>query len=261
MVTEAMRGARLVGMLQPKFAARAGDTVGEGDLTEVGCLGRITQYAETGDGRILITLMGISRFRVLTEVPNKLAFRTCRITAEPFQGDFTVGVGNDEVDRKTLLETFKAYLEARNLEADWDSIERASNESLVNTLSMMSPYGPGREAGAAGSPNPERARRHAGRRYRTGVGERGRRFWFDTPIGKRRHVARAGRNAQSTGSRAPEGPCRSKLLEMLVCPVTKSLLEYDATRQELISRAAKLAYPIRDGVPIMLPEEARALEE
>ncbi|MCO5090528.1 Trm112 family protein [Bosea sp. (in: a-proteobacteria)] len=52
-----------------------------------------------------------------------------------------------------------------------------------------------------------------------------------------------------------------KLLEILVCPLTKATLEYDAARQELISRAAKLAYPIRDGIPIMLPEEARPLEE
>jgi uncharacterized protein YbaR (Trm112 family) len=52
-----------------------------------------------------------------------------------------------------------------------------------------------------------------------------------------------------------------KLLEILVCPLTKATLEYDASRQELISRAAKLAYPIRDGIPIMLPEEARPLEE
>jgi len=52
-----------------------------------------------------------------------------------------------------------------------------------------------------------------------------------------------------------------KLLEILVCPLTKTTLEYDAARQELISRAAKLAYPIREGIPIMLPEEARALEE
>jgi len=58
-----------------------------------------------------------------------------------------------------------------------------------------------------------------------------------------------------------KGRVDPKLLEILVCPVTKSLLDYDAGRQELISRAAKLAYPIRDGVPIMLPEEARSLEE
>jgi uncharacterized protein YbaR (Trm112 family) len=51
-----------------------------------------------------------------------------------------------------------------------------------------------------------------------------------------------------------------KLLEILVCPLTKTTLEYDAARQELISRAARLAYPIRDGIPIMLPEEARTLE-
>jgi len=52
-----------------------------------------------------------------------------------------------------------------------------------------------------------------------------------------------------------------RLLEILVCPLTKTTLEYDSKQQELISRAAKLAYPIRDGIPIMLPEEARALED
>ncbi len=60
----------------------------------------------------------------------------------------------------------------------------------------------------------------------------------------------------------PASPTRAdpKLLELLVCPLTRTLLEYDAARQELVSRAAKLAYPIRDGIPIMLPEEARPLE-
>ncbi|MBI3705938.1 MAG: Trm112 family protein [Rhizobiales bacterium] len=58
----------------------------------------------------------------------------------------------------------------------------------------------------------------------------------------------------------PEGSVDPKLLEILVCPLTKSTLEYDAAKQELISRKAKLAYPIRDGIPIMLPEEARRLE-
>jgi hypothetical protein len=58
----------------------------------------------------------------------------------------------------------------------------------------------------------------------------------------------------------PAGNIDPKLLEILVCPLTKGPLEYDAARQELISRAAKLAYPIRDGIPIMLPEEARKLD-
>ena len=59
---------------------------------------------------------------------------------------------------------------------------------------------------------------------------------------------------------APAGSIDPKLLEILVCPLTKTTLEYDAERQELISRAAKLAYPIRDGIPIMLPDEARPLD-
>lgn len=63
-----------------------------------------------------------------------------------------------------------------------------------------------------------------------------------------------------TGSESISTRIDPKLLEILVCPVTKTTLEYDAAAQELISRAAKLAYPIRDGIPIMLPEEARALE-
>ncbi len=57
------------------------------------------------------------------------------------------------------------------------------------------------------------------------------------------------------------GAVDPKLLEILVCPLTKTTLEYDAERQELVSRAAKLAYPIRDGIPIMLPDEARSIEE
>jgi hypothetical protein len=62
-----------------------------------------------------------------------------------------------------------------------------------------------------------------------------------------------------TNTDRPEAGVDRKLLEILVCPVTKGPLEFDATRQELISRSAKLAYPIRDGIPIMLPEEARKL--
>jgi len=64
----------------------------------------------------------------------------------------------------------------------------------------------------------------------------------------------------SPSSDRPAGSVDPKLLEILVCPVTKGTLEYDAEKQELISRAAKLAYPIRDGIPIMLPEEARRLD-
>jgi uncharacterized protein len=68
------------------------------------------------------------------------------------------------------------------------------------------------------------------------------------------------RNHAMTNVDRPASSIDPKLLEILVCPVTKGPLEYDAEKQELISRSAKLAYPIRDGIPIMLPEEARKIE-
>lgn len=67
--------------------------------------------------------------------------------------------------------------------------------------------------------------------------------------------------AQETTKRDAAGQPDPKLLEILVCPLTKTSLDYDKEAQELISRAARLAYPIRDGIPIMLPEEARKLDE
>ncbi|MDP3525641.1 MAG: LON peptidase substrate-binding domain-containing protein [Hoeflea sp.] len=141
MFDDALSSHRMIGVIQPALV----DAVnGEGpvkDLCRVGCLGRITSLAETGDGRYVITLGGICRFRVNEEIePGRKPYRTCLIS--PFLSDLEAADDGSEVDRKALLLSFKAYLEANNLEADWNSIERASTVTLVNSLSMMSPYGP-----------------------------------------------------------------------------------------------------------------------
>ena len=111
-------------------------------LFHVGCLGRITQLAESGDGRYLVQLTGIARFRVAEEFPVGTPYRQCRATYRPFADDFIARKGEDEVDRKTLLRTLADFLKANNLKADWAGIENAPNEALVNALAMMSPYGP-----------------------------------------------------------------------------------------------------------------------
>lgn len=138
MIDAAMAGERLIGMVQPR---PDGSVVGGGEpaLCEVGCLGRITSFGETGDGRYLIALQGVCRFRVIEEIAGPLPFRRCRIAA--FAGDLDEEFGSEDVDRKALLKAFKAYLEANGLDADWDSISRAGNATLVNALSMMAPYG------------------------------------------------------------------------------------------------------------------------
>lgn len=140
MLDDAMSSDRLIGVIQP---ALVDGTLARGpveDLCSVGCLGRITSFAETGDGRYIITLGGVCRFRIGEELNRRKPYRVCRIS--PFLGDLEAGDQSKEVDRKALLDSFRAYLEANDLEADWSSVERASTESLVNSLSMMSPYGP-----------------------------------------------------------------------------------------------------------------------
>jgi len=127
-------------MIQPDTAH--GGSEARPHLFRVGCVGRITQLAESGDGRYLIQLTGIARFRVTEElllVPTP--YRQCRVSYSDFIGDFTARKGEDAVDRPHLLEALRQFLDANNLKADWDGIENAPNEALVNALAMMSPYG------------------------------------------------------------------------------------------------------------------------
>lgn len=146
MIENVLAGKRIIGMIQPRIDEQTDDSADEFDetlrppLSNVGCLGRITTFAETGDGRLLITLQGICRFRVREEVNCRQPYRQCRIM--PFLADLAEPRDTAEIDREALLGAFRDYLEAHNLEADWDSIARANNETLVNALSIMSPFGP-----------------------------------------------------------------------------------------------------------------------
>jgi uncharacterized protein len=132
-------GRRLIGMIQPD-AARPGPE-DRPNLYRVGCVGRITQFAETGDGRYLIQLTGVARFRVEAELAVETPYRQCRVTYAPFADDFVGHKGEDGVDRESLLRALSDYLKANDLKADWQGIEHAPNEALVNALAMMSPYG------------------------------------------------------------------------------------------------------------------------
>jgi uncharacterized protein len=140
MVDDALRdGHRLIGMIQPEPAQDGRKD--KPKLFAVGCVGRITQLSETGDGRYLIELTGVSRFRIEEEIRAATEYRQCRVTYAPFAGDFVARKGEQQVDRAALLGALRQFLKTNNLEADWEGIEKAPNEALVNALSMMSPYG------------------------------------------------------------------------------------------------------------------------
>jgi hypothetical protein len=142
MIDAALRGDRLIGMIQPDFSVPGVERAEKPPLVGVGCLGRIVAYQETGDGRCLVTLTGVTRFTLTEELETVTPYRIGRISVEDFAVDFGTGEGEDDVDRAGLVSALRSYLEANDLEADWDSIDRASTEVLVNALSMMSPYGP-----------------------------------------------------------------------------------------------------------------------
>jgi Lon protease-like protein len=139
MVDAALAGDRLIGMIQPAFDALESDAPA---LCEIGCLGRITQFSETGDGRHAIVLSGVTRFRVMEELVTDTLYRQVRISIADFSDLTEPRNGEEAVDRSALLRTFRDYLQANDMEADWDSVDRASNAGLVTALAMMSPWGP-----------------------------------------------------------------------------------------------------------------------
>jgi len=140
MVDDALRdGHRLIGMIQPDPAHRGAPD--RPALYKIGCAGRMTQLAESGDGRYLIELTGVARFRLEEELTVITAYRQCRVTYAPFSDDFIARKGEEQVDREALLVALRDFLKANDLKADWEGIENAPNEALVNALSMMSPYG------------------------------------------------------------------------------------------------------------------------
>ena len=152
MVDDALRsGARLIGMIQPDPAHPG--PADRPPLYRIGCVGRITQFAETGDGRYLIQLTGISRFALDQELEVTTPYRQCRVTYVPFADDFVARKGEEAVDRASLLTALSAFLKANKLKADWEGIENAPNEALVNALAMMSPYGAAEKQALLEAPN------------------------------------------------------------------------------------------------------------
>jgi len=140
MIDDALRdGHRLIGMIQPD--ASHSESAEKPVLYKIGCVGRITQLAESGDGRYLIELTGVARFRVEEELKVATQYRQCRVTYAPFADDFVARKGENAVDRAGLLAALTDFLKANDLKADWEDIDKAPNEALVNALSMMSPYG------------------------------------------------------------------------------------------------------------------------
>ncbi len=126
---------RLMGMIQPYDSA-----TGETRLHDIGCAGRLTAFSETEDGRYMITLSGISRFRVRHEVEGFTPYRRCEVSWAGFERDRGAVETDPGLQRESFLKLLGRFFEERGLSTDWESLDEAEDELLINSLSMLCPF-------------------------------------------------------------------------------------------------------------------------
>lgn len=130
--------SRLIGMVQPREVPGSD----EKRLQAIGCAGRLTAFSETEDGRYMITLSGVSRFRIVKELDGFQPYRRCEVEWTGFSKDLGSAEQDLEFDRKSFLDLLLRFFEQQNLSTDWGSLEDAEDELLINSLSMLCPFEP-----------------------------------------------------------------------------------------------------------------------
>ena len=136
MIDDAMSGSRIIGMIQAQ-----GDDRIHPSLAGTGCAGRITSYSETDDGRYLISLTGICRFGIETELDAGTPYRQVRADWQSFESDLTIPVENSLPERLMLVNSLKRYTQINDMEVDWEAVEHAPMETLINALCAGCPFG------------------------------------------------------------------------------------------------------------------------
>lgn len=138
MIDDTMRGARLIGMVQPTIHESRTQVP---PIYPKGTVGRITSYSETEDSRYLISLTGVCRFTIREELSVTTPYRQCVVSYDAFRDDLLeLQEAEAEEERAELLTVLKGYLSLQKLKADWESITHAGTESLVNALAMICPF-------------------------------------------------------------------------------------------------------------------------
>lgn len=148
MIFDALAGHRMIGMVQPmQPGGFAGDGLPSDDgrpkVHQVGCAGRIVSFNETEDGRLLLALSGVSRFQIARELePAQGGYRRASVLFSPYRADLDYADEMVALDRERLMAGLAAFFKGKNLSTDWDAVKKADDLNLVNSLSMVLPFGP-----------------------------------------------------------------------------------------------------------------------
>ncbi len=140
MFEDSLSEGRVIGMIQPDELRPA--TPSGPALYKVGCLGRLSSFSETDDGRMLVTLTGLIRFTVKVELEMRRGYRRVRADLARFRADLDEAPQPGNLDRDGLVEELRAYFAARGFDANWEAIDEMPDEALVSTLSMVCPFDP-----------------------------------------------------------------------------------------------------------------------
>ncbi|MBX9749801.1 MAG: LON peptidase substrate-binding domain-containing protein [Roseococcus sp.] len=138
MTLDSLASGRMFGMIQGDPTQPRGER--GSTVFQVGCLGRLSSFSETEDGRLLITLTGVTRFRVAEEIEMRRGYRRVRADYGPYADDLEPDAPGD-VAREAILEALRPYFSAKGIEANWDAIEEMGGPALVTTLAMVCPFG------------------------------------------------------------------------------------------------------------------------
>ena len=133
---------RLIGMIQPIKLGSGNNPNGKNKYQKVGCAGRIVSFTETEDGRYLITLEGVSRFKFRKEMEDQKPYILSEIDWDFYSNDLVPFEGINSFDRNGFLEILKKYLDSAQIASDWEVLKKAREEVLVNSLSMLCPFEP-----------------------------------------------------------------------------------------------------------------------
>ncbi len=132
--------SRLIGMVQPREMPKD-LPLGSGTiLSSIGCAGRVTSFSETDDGRYMVTLTGLSRFRITHEVQGFTPYRRAKVDFSPFARDMGPEETDEHLNRAQFLALLGRYFVANGLKGDWSGIKEADPEMLINSLSMLLPF-------------------------------------------------------------------------------------------------------------------------